>query len=195
MSPAYPPPPPPRALRPSVSAANLREEISGSETTRHNVTAPLPPLAPSPAIIPSEPLVPPPQPAPPASEQQRFVSVFELDSDAESIAETGSGSGNGGGAGFAKRFMSRSGLHKKEKGAGSGGAGGKRRGSAPTTGTGASSSSHGGVAGPNSPTVVVEFPDPGGFPAMVPPVGVTREPSPRRNRGGSLGRILGLKGR
>ena len=189
MSPAYPPPPPPRALRPSVSAANLREEISGSETTRHNVTAPLPPLAPSPAIIPSEPLVPL------ASEQQRFVSVFELDSDAESIAETGSGSGSGGGSGFAKRFMSRSGLHKKEKGAGAGGAGGKRRGSAPTTGTGASSSSHGGAAGPNSPTVVVEFPDPGGFPAMVPAVGVTREPSPRRNRGGSLGRILGLKGR
>ena len=192
VSPAYPPPPPPRALRASVSAANLRETLgSGSG---YNATAPLPPLVPC-DPLPSLPPMPTVPPLPPAlstgsrgqnqhqqGEQQRFVSVFELDdSDAESIAENaGSGSGSGSGSGgFAKRLMSRSGLHKKSSGgfggfgSAQGAAGEKRRGSAPSASAAA--------------------PEPGS--GTTTPVPVVGETSPRRNRGGSLGRILGLKGR
>ncbi|RYP78120.1 hypothetical protein DL770_006947 [Monosporascus sp. CRB-9-2] len=174
VSPAYPPPPPPKSLRPSVSAFNLRE-ISGSSEAQHNITAPLPPLVPRMAL--------PENPFPPRSAAvERFVSVFDSDSDVESVVETtgahtraghnnhGNGSNNGG---FAK-FISR-GLHKKS-------ASEKQR--VPS------------VKSSSVPHAVAPF----DFDVTNHAGGEGSEKERRekrrcRKRGGSLGRILGFKGR
>ncbi|RYP23660.1 hypothetical protein DL765_000956 [Monosporascus sp. GIB2] len=150
VSPAYPLPPP-KSLRPSVSAFNLRE-ISSSSEARHNTTAPLPPLV--------------PRPAPP----ERFVSVFEFDSDAESVVGGRRNHSNGG---FAK-FIAR-GLHKKS-------ASEKQR--APST----SSSSMSQAVTPLD-FAVANHADGEGCEKE------RGEKRPSRKRGGSLGRILGFKGR
>ncbi|KAI1120010.1 hypothetical protein F5Y10DRAFT_142516 [Nemania abortiva] len=97
-SPAYPPPPPPRSLRTSNSAFSLRDK-----TRAHNVnrgltsdaaTASPVPLLPSalPEELPTRPPV------------ERFVSVFEYDSDSESE--------DGGERSSFKRRITR-GLHRK----------------------------------------------------------------------------------
>lgn len=219
VSPAYPPPPPSRALRPSVSAVSLRDKLfnisnpifigSGSsnksyENVRHNITAPPPPLAPR--LVISRPQ--------PDQQQQRFVSVFEFDSDAESISENNNSSSsnnssnnhNNGSNSFAKRLlMSSRSLHKKS-GGGSGSSGGlsekKRNGSlaaaidtiaanaiySSTTNSSTSSSSA------PSPT----FPNGSGSNGELNAKEKDNEKergSPSRKRGGSLGRILGLKSR
>ncbi|KAI8626967.1 hypothetical protein F5Y19DRAFT_487265 [Xylariaceae sp. FL1651] len=97
VSPAYPPPPTPRTLRPSTSAFNLRDKTRAHGNERglvaHNVTAPLTPLLPEP--LPSRPQV------------ERFVSVFELDSDSDTESDAADESSNS----FAKRIAR--GLHKK----------------------------------------------------------------------------------
>ncbi|KAI0537545.1 hypothetical protein GGR58DRAFT_345455 [Xylaria digitata] len=83
VSPVYPPPPTPKTLRSSTSAFNLRDRARFRSSNNrglasHNVTAPLVPLLPSPMpeLLPTRPQV------------ERFVSVFELDSDTESEADT-----------------------------------------------------------------------------------------------------------
>ncbi|KAH8166086.1 hypothetical protein CIB48_g2165 [Xylaria polymorpha] len=100
VSPAYPPPPTPRTLRPSTSAFSLRDKarihsnnIKG--LVSHNVTAPLAPLLPSPL----------PEPSPMGAPLERFVSVFEFDSDSETEANVDQSNS------FAKRIAR--GLHKK----------------------------------------------------------------------------------
>ncbi|GAW22475.1 hypothetical protein ANO14919_120120 [Xylariales sp. No.14919] len=93
VSPVYPPPPTPRTLRPSTSAFNLRDKARPRSNNRglasHNVTAPLAPLLPSPM----------PERLPTRPQVERFVSVFELDSDTESEADTAEE-----GRSFAKRI-------------------------------------------------------------------------------------------
>ncbi|TGJ85651.1 hypothetical protein E0Z10_g3100 [Xylaria hypoxylon] len=93
VSPAYPPPPTPKTLRPITSAFNLRDKARVHSNSRgpvsHNVTAPLAPLLPSPMpeLLPTRPQV------------ERFVSVFDLDSDTESETEAAGQSRS-----FAKRI-------------------------------------------------------------------------------------------
>ncbi|KAI0602604.1 hypothetical protein F4775DRAFT_600640 [Biscogniauxia sp. FL1348] len=122
VSPAYPPPPVPRALRPSTSALTLRENQPRNPPQRkhlalapplpisHNATAPLgPPCKPTAPMLrtralhlhlppPSAPPTGPlPSPPPPPPQQQRFVSVFEFDSDSDddsSDADANAGSGS-----------------------------------------------------------------------------------------------------
>ncbi|KAI0010425.1 hypothetical protein F4779DRAFT_306440 [Xylariaceae sp. FL0662B] len=153
VSPAFPPPPLPKVLRPSNSAFNLRDMKRRrptsqarqiQQTTQHNATAPLSPLLPVAA--------PDPRPRP---QLERFVSVFEHDSDAEP---------DSAGAGFARRIAR--GLHKKSAS--------EKRGGGGSSGAGAEGGDdkerdgEGGGGGGSSPA---------------------------RKRGGSLGRILGLKSR
>ncbi|KAI0143812.1 hypothetical protein GGR57DRAFT_340922 [Xylariaceae sp. FL1272] len=97
VSPAYPPPPPPNTLRSTASAIALGGANRTSSGTCHNVTAPLMPLLPS--SMPQEPLPRRPQ-------VERFVSVFELDSDSDCEEDDGDESNS-----FAKRIAR--GLHKK----------------------------------------------------------------------------------
>ncbi|KAI2605208.1 uncharacterized protein GGS25DRAFT_421089 [Hypoxylon fragiforme] len=96
VSPAYPPPPPPRTLRAASSALNLRDKRSPLNQIQNNTPFPLsPPFS----------MMPPPMPeTPPASrpELERYVSVFEFDSDRESYVESSS---------FKKRIVR--GFHKK----------------------------------------------------------------------------------
>ncbi|KAI1141167.1 hypothetical protein F5Y05DRAFT_301102 [Hypoxylon sp. FL0543] len=138
-SPAYPPPPPPRTLRPAVSAINLRDRNNSLGQMQHNATPPLSPL--SQAV----PILEPQQP-----QAENYISVFEVDSDAESYMESNS---------FTRRIAR--GFHKKS-------ASEKRS----TSGRRASdgSDSHG-------------------------PEKEKGKESPSRKRGGSLGRILGLRSR
>ncbi|KAI1449245.1 hypothetical protein F5Y02DRAFT_255527 [Annulohypoxylon stygium] len=93
-SPTYPPPPPPRTLRPATSAVNLREKQKSLDQAHHNACVPLSPLS---AVTPKQELQPAPRP-----DLERFVSVFEVDSDHESIMESSS---------FTKRIAR--GFHKK----------------------------------------------------------------------------------
>lgn len=91
------------ALRSSRSAFNLRAkaERCPKMPSQHNFAAPLAPLSPPPVPLCERPL-----PALPVSSRppaNRFVSVFELDSDCESDVESSSG--------LAKRIAR--GLHKK----------------------------------------------------------------------------------
>ncbi|RYP07138.1 hypothetical protein DL764_002685 [Monosporascus ibericus] len=176
VSPAYPPPPPPKSLRPSVSAFNLRE-INGSSEARRNTTAPLAPLVPWVALPDS------PFPSRPAA-VERFVSVFDFDSDAESIVETtgeqgraghnNQNSSNSSNNGSFAKFIAR-GLHKKS-------ASEKQRGPS------AKSSSVSHAVAP------LDF-------AVTNHARGERSEKERgeksrcRKRGGSLGRILGFKGR
>ncbi|RYO89470.1 hypothetical protein DL762_003189 [Monosporascus cannonballus] len=169
VSPAYPSPPP-KSLRPSVSAFNLREFSSSSEA-RHNTTAPLPQLVQRMAL-PESPF--PPRPA----AAERFVSVFDFDSDAESVvgptgAHARGGRSNHSNGSFAK-FIAR-GLHKKS-------ASEKQRG--PST----SSSSMSQAVAPLDFAVANHADGEGSEKDR----GKKR---PSRKRGGSLGRILGFKGR
>ncbi|KAI8961828.1 hypothetical protein F5Y11DRAFT_217021 [Daldinia sp. FL1419] len=137
VSPAYPPPPPPRSLRPISSAFNLRDKNSSANSMQHNASVPLSPLS-SPAMT----ATPEFQPCA-LSEAEPFISVFEFDSDHESLAESNS---------FTKRiargFHKKSASEKRSNG---------RRGSD-------DSEAH-------------------------------SSDKEKRRRGGSLGRILGLKGR
>ncbi|RYC60549.1 hypothetical protein CHU98_g5651 [Xylaria longipes] len=99
VSPAYPPPPPPRTLRPSSSAFSLRDKARLPDNNKglvsHNVTVPLAPLLPSPL----------PEPLQTRPQLERFVSVFEFDSDSETEADVDEGNS------FARRIAR--GLHKK----------------------------------------------------------------------------------
>ncbi|KAI1453058.1 hypothetical protein F4805DRAFT_397616 [Annulohypoxylon moriforme] len=135
-SPAYPPPPPPRALRPVTSAVNLRDNQKPLNQNHHNATVPLSPLA---SVAPTEASQPTLRP-----EFERFVSVFEVDSDHESYMESNS---------FTKRIAR--GFHKKS--ASEKRNDGSRRGSSDSQGS--------------------------------------QKENTNRKRGGSLGRILGLKSR
>ncbi|RYP46871.1 hypothetical protein DL768_006968 [Monosporascus sp. mg162] len=176
VSPVYPPPPPPRSLRPSVSAFNLRE-ISGSSEAQRNATAPLPPLVPRMAL-PENPF--PPRPA----AVERFVSVFDYDSDAESVVETtgahargghnNHSNGNSSNNGSFAKFIAR-GLHKKS-------ASEKQRGPS------AKSSSVTHAVAPLDFAVTNHAGGEGSEKER-------GEKSRCRKRGGSLGRILGFKGR
>ncbi|KXJ94096.1 hypothetical protein Micbo1qcDRAFT_220673 [Microdochium bolleyi] len=85
------------SLRPSKSAFNLKQKINET-ATQHNPTAPLAPLVPLSSLDRALPELPLDRPSLP-----RFVSVFEMDSDCESDAETNNG--------LAKRIAR--GLHKK----------------------------------------------------------------------------------
>ncbi|KAI1472536.1 uncharacterized protein F4812DRAFT_16678 [Daldinia caldariorum] len=96
VSPAYPPPPPPRALRPTSSAFNLRDQSSAYNRMQHNAMAPLSPLS-SPAMTPEPAFHTVSRP-----EAEPFISVFEFDSDHESYMESNS---------FTKRIAR--GFHKK----------------------------------------------------------------------------------
>ncbi|KAL7621431.1 hypothetical protein AAE478_008753 [Parahypoxylon ruwenzoriense] len=133
-SPAYPPPP--RPLRSATSAFNLRDNKSPLRQVQHNATAPLPPPPPTPAVTTVE-----PQPSS-RPQLERYVSVFEFDSDRESYSESNS---------FTKRIAR--GFHKK------------------------SASEKRSSAGRRSSEEKDE------------------EKNQSRKRGGSLGRILGLRSR
>ncbi|KAH9888610.1 hypothetical protein F4778DRAFT_399857 [Xylariomycetidae sp. FL2044] len=145
ISPAYPPPPPhPRAIRPSTSDFNLRDKHQAS----HDVTAPLRPLAQTARDrMPQRPQL------------ERFVSVFEPDSDSESGTENN---------GFAKKIAR--GLHKK------------------------SASEKRGVHDRQVAAAAISSPDPV-VTALHDKDHEKGKESPTRKRGGSLGRILGLKSR
>ncbi|KAI1417420.1 hypothetical protein F5Y13DRAFT_152793 [Hypoxylon sp. FL1857] len=142
VSPAYPPPPPPQTLRPAASVFNLRDRNNSLSQAQHNTTAPLSPLSRE------VPMLEPQQPPQPQAE--RYISVFEVDSDAESYMESNS---------FTKRIAR--GFHKKS-------ASEKRS----TSGRRASDGSD----------LQVSEKEKG-------------KESPSRKRGGSLGRILGLRSR
>ncbi|KAI1092154.1 hypothetical protein F5B19DRAFT_492756 [Rostrohypoxylon terebratum] len=135
-SPAYPPPPPPRTLRPATSAINLREKQKPLNQTHRDGTVPRSPLS---AVCPKQ----KPQPAS-RPNLERFVSVFEVDSDHESIRESSS---------FTKRIAR--GFHKKSAS--------EKRIDNHRRGSSDSQSSE--------------------------------KENTNRKRGGSLGRILGFKGR
>ncbi|KAI1379155.1 hypothetical protein F4677DRAFT_360045 [Hypoxylon crocopeplum] len=141
VSPAYPPPPPP-TLRSATSAFNLRDRKSRLNQIQLNATTPLSPLVPT-----TTPPMPEPQPSP-QPQLERYVSVFELDSDGESYLASSS---------FTKRIAR--GFHKKSAS--------EKRGSSERRGSGDSES---------------QDLDKG-------------KESPSRKRGGSLGRILGLRSR
>lgn len=99
VSPAYPPPPPPKILRPSTSAFSLRDKsrahsVSESLTSHTKRATPV-------LLLPSA----LPEPSPPRPECERFVSVFEYDTDSESEG------GADGRKSFARRITR--GLHKK----------------------------------------------------------------------------------
>ncbi|KAJ1335712.1 hypothetical protein MN608_02454 [Microdochium nivale] len=90
-------------LRPSKSTFNLKQKRADTGT-QHNPTAPLAPLAPLVPLVPFSSLDRPlPELPHDRPSMQRFVSVFELDSDCESDAESNNG--------LAKRIAR--GLHKK----------------------------------------------------------------------------------
>ncbi|KAJ8128864.1 hypothetical protein O1611_g4769 [Lasiodiplodia mahajangana] len=93
-SPAYPPPPPPRPLRVSSSAVNLRDKPRGYSNNNGIALD---------AII-ASPLLPSalPEELPTRPQPERFVSVFEYDSDSEAGDERDS---------FARRITR--GLHRK----------------------------------------------------------------------------------
>ena len=142
-------------LRPTASAYNMREQqapTSAPSPTQHNATAPLAPLA-GPVELDARPVRP---------EPQRFVSVFECDSDNESDAENGK---------FVKRLARGLQQHKKS-------ASGDKRNSGERK---AHHQHH-----PQSRSL-------GG--AEEPRGHGARDDSQGRKRGGSLGRMLGLKGR
>jgi hypothetical protein len=98
VSPAYPPPPPPKVLRPSTSAFNIRDKarVHNSNKNLASYTGKTPPTPLLPSAL--------PEPSPPQPEAERFVSVFEYDSDSE---DEGADERNS----FARRI--RRGLHKK----------------------------------------------------------------------------------
>ncbi|KAI1658678.1 hypothetical protein F4813DRAFT_41760 [Daldinia decipiens] len=137
VSPIYPPPSPPRALRPTSSAFSLRDKNSSFSRVQHNSAMPLSPLS-SPAMTPTTEFQPASRP-----EVEPYISVFEFDSDHESYMGSNS---------FTKRiargFHKKSASEKRSSG---------RRGSE-------DSEAHG-------------------------------SDKEKRKRGGSLGRILGLKSR
>ncbi|KAI1391953.1 uncharacterized protein F4822DRAFT_110246 [Hypoxylon trugodes] len=144
VSPAYPPPPPPRALRSTSSAINLRDKKSSPNQNQHNTAVPLSPLST---------MIATPLPEPRSSsrpEFERYVSVFEIDSDHESHV---------GSSSFTKRIAR--GFHKKS--ASEKRSGNDRRGSEDS----------------NAHDSEKE----------------KEKESPSRKRGGSLGRILGLRSR
>ncbi|RYP77824.1 hypothetical protein DL771_000921 [Monosporascus sp. 5C6A] len=173
VSPAYRPPPP-KPLRPSASAFNLREVIGSSEV-QHNTTAPLPPLVPRTAL-PENPFLPR------RAAVERSVSVFDFDSDAESVVEATGAHARGGhnnhsdgsNNGSIAKFIAR-GLHKKS-------ASEKQR----NPSSKASSVSH--AVAPLDFAVGNRA---GGEDSEK----ERRVKSRCRKRGGSLGRILGFKGR
>ncbi|KAI0839596.1 hypothetical protein F5Y06DRAFT_25378 [Hypoxylon sp. FL0890] len=142
VSPAYPPPPPPQILRSAASAINLRDRNNSLGQIQHNATAPLSPL--SRAV----PMLEPQQPS--QSQAERYISVFEIDSDAESYMESNS---------FTKRIAR--GFHKKS-------ASEKRSTSGRRASDGSDSQGSEKDKGKESSS---------------------------RKRGGSLGRILGLRSR
>ncbi|KAI1099591.1 hypothetical protein F4804DRAFT_78566 [Jackrogersella minutella] len=139
VSPAYPPPPPPTTLRLATSALELNNRKNSLSQIHHYAAEPLSPLSLAPPVDETQ-STPRPQP-------ERFVSVFEVDSDHESYTESTS---------ITKRIAR--GFHKKS--ASEKRINGDRRGSADSE----------------------SDKDKG-------------KESPSRKRGGSLGRILGLKGR
>ncbi|KAI0487242.1 hypothetical protein F4859DRAFT_464163 [Xylaria cf. heliscus] len=99
VSPAYPPPPTPKTLRPSTSAFSLRDKARmhniNKGSVSHNEKAPPVSLLPSPL----------PEPLSTRPHVERFVSVFEFDSDSETEADVDEGNS------FARRIAR--GLHKK----------------------------------------------------------------------------------
>ncbi|KAI5860712.1 hypothetical protein GGS23DRAFT_613621, partial [Durotheca rogersii] len=146
------PPPSPPALRAAASAFNLREPRSPAGV------AP-PPVPQVPASAPA----PAPAPSPARPSLERYVSVFDFDSDRESCTE-GVGGGGGGGGSLTRRIAR--GFHKKsasEKRSTASAPAGARRGSA-------------------DDRYRDGAPDAGKAPGA-------------RRRGGSLGRILGLRNR
>ncbi|OTA62788.1 hypothetical protein K449DRAFT_394832 [Hypoxylon sp. EC38] len=142
VSPAYPPPPPPQTLRPAASAFNLRNRNNSLSQALHNTTPPLSPLSRAAPIFESQ------RPSQPQAE--RYVSVFEVDSDAESYMESNS---------FTRRIAR--GFHKKSASEKRGASG--RRASDGSDARGSEK--------------------------------VKSKEAPSRKRGGSLGRILGLRSR
>lgn len=142
VSPAYPPPPPPQSLRPAASAFNLRDRNNSLTQTLHNTTTPLSPLSRAAPSFESQ------QPSQPQAE--RYISVFEVDSDAESYMESNS---------FTRRIAR--GFHKK------------------------SASEKRGISGRRASD---------GSDSRGSEKEKSKE-SPSRKRGGSLGRILGLRSR
>ncbi|KAI0393394.1 hypothetical protein F5Y17DRAFT_458963 [Xylariaceae sp. FL0594] len=157
VSPAYPPPHTPKTLRPTASTFNLRDINSGAPKT-----APLPALSPS-----ALPRPPPSPPRPARPQMERFVSVFELDSDSESekkVAEERNSHHNS----LAKRIAR--GLHKKSAS--------EKRGGSTGFGGSFSSDSPDKYKGRHPDDRSRDFS--GSF---------------SRKRGGSLGRIFGLMGR
>ncbi|KAI1259888.1 hypothetical protein F5Y18DRAFT_285766 [Xylariaceae sp. FL1019] len=156
VSPAYPPFPLPNTLRASASASALRDANRASNGTCHNATAPLTPLLPS--SMPEGPL-------PRRPRVERFVSVFELDSDSDREGDDGDESSNS----FAKRIAR--GLHKK------------------------SASEKRGVAERKAVTADLTAVDPGVTENDLGTQKPKDGGSLSRKRGGSLGRILGLMSR
>lgn len=154
VSPLYPAVP--GRLRPTASAYNMREQqappTSAPSPTQHNATAPLAPLS-GPVELDQRPVRP---------EPQRFVSVFECDSDNESDAENGK---------FVKRLARGLQQHKKS-------ASGDKRNSGERKAHHHHHSQSRSLGGGEEPR---------GHGA--------RDDSQGRKRGGSLGRMLGLKGR
>ncbi|KAI1778962.1 hypothetical protein F4818DRAFT_235491 [Hypoxylon cercidicola] len=143
VSPAYPPPPRPRALRSATSAFNLREKKGPLNRTQHGIPVPLLPLSTNSTAASAVAMSESHRPSGPS-----FVSIFEVDSDRESYVEISS---------FTKRIAR--GFHKKS--ASEKRSNDERRGSADTQASEKDSGNE----------------------------------SLARKRGGSLGRILGLRSR
>ncbi|KAI1405105.1 hypothetical protein F4819DRAFT_29516 [Hypoxylon fuscum] len=144
VSPAYPPPPPPRTLRAASSAINLRDRKVSISQARHQTSVPLSPLVQTTTAV-----LPEPQETS-RPDLERYISIFEVDSDHESIYESNS---------FTKRIAR--GFHKKS--ASEKRVNPDRRGSADSDSQGSDKDK-------------------------------SKESSSRK-RGGSLGRILGLRSR
>ncbi|KAI1329978.1 hypothetical protein F5Y16DRAFT_416580 [Xylariaceae sp. FL0255] len=194
VSPANAPPTLPGTLRASTSSFTLRDKSKSSKTrlnsntTSHNVTAPLTPLLPStmpPPPLPSSASAPFPPPQP---QFERYVSVFELDdSDTEDSGadESSSSSGNN----FA-RLIAR-GLHRKSASEKRGGVVERKAVAAgflapPATGTNADVGiAANGLVGSENGDLSPEHRD-----KSSQDLG-----SLGRKRGGSLGRIFGLMSR
>ncbi|CAJ2504303.1 Uu.00g116970.m01.CDS01 [Anthostomella pinea] len=184
VSPAYPPPPAPRSLRPSKSAFNIRanrptytrQNSSGQQHSHiaHQAAIPLTPLIPSTLLKPEADSSPSRAPRP---QVERFVSVFEFDSEGESEAGGGE-NGNGTTGGLAKRIARGLHHHKKKSSTDRSRPGLVRANSSP---------------GP----VIVAAVDKDNREKVVGEK--ERDKSPERSlgrkRGGSLVRIFGLKGR